>query len=91
VSLVLQDLRKGFHQGETEIQVLKGITTKIDSGEVVSIVGQSGSGKSTLLSLLSGLERSDAGQISIDNVNLETLSEQQLTQFRARNIAIVFH
>lgn len=90
MSLVLNQVRKGFHQGETEIQVLKGLNASIEPGQVVAIVGQSGSGKSTLLSLLAGLERADSGEILVDSVNLVPLSEQQITLFRAQNIAIVF-
>ncbi|WP_374077161.1 ABC transporter ATP-binding protein [Bdellovibrio bacteriovorus] len=90
MSLVLNDVRKGFRQGETEIQVLKGLDVTIEPGQVVSIVGQSGSGKSTLLSLLAGLERADGGEILVDKVNLVPLTEQEMTLFRAQNIAIVF-
>lgn len=90
MSLVLKEVRKGFHQGETEIAVLKGLNVSVSPGEVVSIVGQSGSGKSTLLSILAGLERADAGDILVDNVNLATLSEKEMTFFRSQNIAIVF-
>lgn len=90
MSLVLSSVRKGFHQGETEIQVLKGLDVTIEPGQVVSIVGQSGSGKSTLLSLLAGLERADSGEILVDKVNLVPLTEQEMTTFRAQNIAIVF-
>ncbi len=90
MSLVLNEVYKSFRQGDTEIQILKGINTKIETGEVVSIVGQSGSGKSTLLSLLSGLERPNSGQISLDGVELNNLTERELTSFRAKNIAIVF-
>ncbi|MBV2167541.1 MAG: ABC transporter ATP-binding protein [Bdellovibrio sp.] len=90
MSLVLNQVRKGFHQGETEIQVLKGLNVAIEPGQIVAIVGQSGSGKSTLLSLLAGLERADSGEILVDKVNLAPLSEQEITLFRAQNIAIVF-
>lgn len=90
MSLVLKNVRKNFHQGESEIQVLKGLTANIEAGQTVSIIGQSGSGKSTLLSILAGLERADDGDIFVDNVNLVSLSEQQLTSFRAQNISIVF-
>ncbi|WP_413943865.1 ABC transporter ATP-binding protein [Bdellovibrio sp. HCB-162] len=90
MSLVLSSVRKSFRQGETEIQVLKGLDVTIEPGQVVSIVGQSGSGKSTLLSLLAGLERADGGEILVDKVNLLPLTEQEMTLFRAQNIAIVF-
>lgn len=90
MSLILKDIKKGFSQGETEIQVLKGLNISIEPGQVVSIVGQSGSGKSTLLSLLAGLERADSGEILVDRVNLTPMSESEITKFRAQNIAIVF-
>ncbi|MFM6929811.1 MAG: ABC transporter ATP-binding protein [Bdellovibrio sp.] len=90
MSLTLANVRKSFHQGETEIAVLKGLNVQIEPGQIVSIVGQSGSGKSTLLSILAGLERADVGDISVDKINLTPLTEQELTLFRAQNIAIVF-
>jgi putative ABC transport system ATP-binding protein len=90
VSLVLKSVIKGFKQGETDITVLNGLNAVIEPGQIVSIVGQSGSGKSTLLSLLAGLERADKGEILVDNVNLVPLTEQEMTLFRAQNIAIVF-
>jgi putative ABC transport system ATP-binding protein len=90
MSLVLKDLKKGFLQGDAQIQVLKGLNVKVEPGEVVSIVGQSGSGKSTLLSILAGLERADSGAILVDSVDLTPMTEQELTLFRAQNIAIVF-
>ena len=90
MSLTLANVRKSFHQGETEIAVLNGLNVSIEPGQIVSIVGQSGSGKSTLLSILAGLERADVGDILVDKINLTPLSEQELTLFRAQNIAIVF-
>lgn len=90
MSLTLANVRKSFHQGETEIAVLKGLNVSIEPGQIVSIVGQSGSGKSTLLSILAGLERADVGDILVDKINLTPLTEQELTLFRAQNIAIVF-
>jgi putative ABC transport system ATP-binding protein len=90
VSLILNDVRKSFHQGDVEIAVLNGLNVEIQPGQVVSIVGQSGSGKSTLLSILAGLERADHGEILVDKRNLSPMTEQELTLFRAQNISIVF-
>ncbi|UOF00096.1 ABC transporter ATP-binding protein [Bdellovibrio reynosensis] len=90
MSLILKNVRKSFQQGDSQIEVLKGLQTNIEPGQIVAIVGQSGSGKSTLLSLLAGLERADSGEILVDNVNLVGLSEKEITSFRAQNIAIVF-
>lgn len=90
MSLILKDLRKSFLQGDTEIKVLNGVNAEIKEGQIVAIVGQSGSGKSTLLSLLAGLEKADSGEIRVDGTDIAALSESQITNFRARNISIVF-
>ncbi len=90
MSLEIEKLQKSFHQGETELQILKDLQCHISSGEVIAILGESGSGKSTLLSLLAGLDRADAGSIVINGVDTQSLTEEQLTAFRSHNIGIVF-
>jgi putative ABC transport system ATP-binding protein len=90
--LKITDLCKSFHSpgNHTPIHVLKGINLKIAQGETVAILGQSGSGKSTFLSLLAGLDRPTSGTIELDNQRMDTLSEENLSRFRARKISIVF-
>ena len=90
--LKITDLHKSFHSpgNHTPIHVLKGINLKIAQGETVAILGQSGSGKSTFLSLLAGLDRPTSGTIELDNQRMDTLSEENLSRFRARKISIVF-
>lgn len=90
MSLNIQNISKSFHQGDNQIQVLKGISATIQAGEIVSIVGQSGSGKSTLLSILAGLERPDQGAILVDGKDMTRMSEKEITDFRAHHISIVF-
>lgn len=90
MSLVIRNLQKSFNQGEERVQVLGGLGADIKNGEIVAIVGQSGSGKSTLLSLLAGLDQADQGDVVVDGVNLSTMSEKQITEFRGQNIGIVF-
>jgi putative ABC transport system ATP-binding protein len=72
------------------VHVLKGIDLTIAAGESVGIVGPSGSGKSTLLMVLAGLERLDSGEIHINETPLHAMSEDQVADFRGRNIGIVF-
>lgn len=72
------------------VHVLKGIDLSVRSGESAGIVGPSGSGKSTLLMVLAGLERLDKGEIIIDGTSLTGLAEDDLADFRGRNIGIVF-
>jgi putative ABC transport system ATP-binding protein len=72
------------------VHVLKRIDLTVLEGESVGIVGPSGSGKSTLLMVLAGLEKLDSGEILIRDTPLHRLKEDQLAEFRGRNIGIVF-
>jgi putative ABC transport system ATP-binding protein len=86
----ITNLRKSFGTGSAKVDVLKGINLSVNKGETVALVGKSGSGKSTLLSLLAGLDRMDEGEIVLAGQNIGSMSETQLTAFRARNVGIVF-
>lgn len=72
------------------LQVLKGIDLEVKRGEIVSIVGPSGAGKTTLLMIMGTLEKSDGGRVMIDGEDLSRLNEQQLADFRNKNIGFVF-
>jgi len=88
IDLKRADLTLG--SAAASVHVLKGIDLEITAGESVGIVGPSGSGKSTLLMVLAGLERLDSGEININEAPLHTMSEDQVADFRGRNIGIVF-
>ena len=90
MSLVIKNLQKSFFQGEDKVQVLKSVNVDIKNGQIVAIIGQSGSGKSTLLSLLAGLDQADSGEVVVDGVNISSFDEKQITEFRGKNIGIVF-
>src|SRR5690606_27519694 len=90
MSLKINNLQKSFNQGEDRVSVLSSVNADIKNGEIVAIVGQSGSGKSTLLSLLAGLDQADQGDVVVDGVNISTMNEKQVTDFRGKNIGIVF-
>jgi putative ABC transport system ATP-binding protein len=81
---------KQFSQGETPVQVLKGVELEVTQGETLAIVGQSGSGKSTLLSLLAGLDTPSQGSIELAGRALETMPEEELTFYRAKHLGIIF-
>jgi len=81
---------KSYAQGLEKLQILSGLNLVIEKGETVAIVGQSGSGKSTLLALLAGLDIADQGEIKVMDQTLNNMSEQELTQFRAQSLSIVF-
>lgn len=89
-TVVVTNLRKSYGQGESKVEVLKGINLEIRKGETLALVGKSGSGKSTLLSLLAGLDQPDQGEISVEGKIISKLSEKDLTFFRATHMGIVF-
>lgn len=90
MSLVVKNVSKNFIQNGQKIEVLKSVNLEIKEGQIAAILGQSGSGKSTLLSLLVGLDRPDQGEISYNGVSIVGMSENELTQFRANNLSLVF-
>lgn len=86
----VQDLRKYYGQGDTQVKALNGVSFSIAKGDFVSVVGTSGSGKSTLLNMLGGLDYPTSGQVLVDGYPIFEQKEEQLTIFRRRNIGFVF-
>ena len=84
--ILAKDIRKEFAGQD----VLRGINLSVDENDFVVILGASGSGKSTLLSILSGLEKSDSGEVLYNGENISNYTETQLTEFRRKNIGFVF-
>ncbi len=81
-----QDIHKWFG----ELHVLKGVSLRIEAGEIVTIVGKSGAGKSTLLHILGTLDTFDRGSVRIGGTDVSSLEAQALAQFRNREIGFVF-
>ena len=79
-----------YQNGQNLTEVIKGINFSINQNERLAIVGKSGSGKTSLLMLMAGLEKPTLGSIKFQNQELTTYSEDQLTDFRKKNIGIVF-
>ena len=84
--ITIKDIKKSFGS----LEVLKGIDLHIEKGEVVSIVGPSGAGKTTLLQIIGTLDKPDCGSVIIDNVDVTTLSQKKLADFRNQHIGFVF-
>ena len=82
----LKNIRKSFGS----LEVLKGIDPHIDKGEVVSIVGPSGAGKTTLLQIMGTLDRPDSGSVVVDSVDVSSLKQKKLSDFRNLHVGFVF-
>mgnify|MGYP000462530709 FL=1 len=80
----------GITKSYGDLQILKGIDSEINTGEVVSIVGSSGAGKTTLLQILGTLDHPDQGELFIGGTNPFTLSSKQLSAFRNQQIGFIF-
>ncbi|MBV8763559.1 MAG: ABC transporter ATP-binding protein [Hyphomicrobiales bacterium] len=86
----LSDVDLSLGRGAARVHILRGISLEVGQGEAVGLVGPSGSGKSSLLMAVAGLERVDAGTVEIAGQNLALLDEDDLAEYRGRNIGIVF-
>jgi putative ABC transport system ATP-binding protein len=90
VVMDVREITKTLPLGHEQIDILKGISFHILSGEFISIVGPSGSGKSTLLGIIAGLDNPSTGQVLIDGVDITRMSEGKLAEVRNRKIGMVF-
>jgi putative ABC transport system ATP-binding protein len=85
-----QALNKTYQLGETNVEVLKGVTLNVAKGEFVALCGPSGSGKTTLLNLISGIDRPTSGRILVLGEDLTVQDEDLLAEFRCDNVGYVF-
>lgn len=86
----VRDIIKSYGNGESRFQVLKDICLDIEDNDFVVILGASGSGKSTFLNVISGLERPDSGNVFYDEKDITSLSDNELTAFRKKNVGFIF-
>lgn len=89
-ALETRDARKSLPLRRERVEILKGVSLRIEHGELVAIVGPSGSGKSTLLGIISGLDSPTSGQVFVDGVDITHMSEAKLARLRNRSIGMVF-
>ncbi|MBC7712277.1 MAG: ABC transporter ATP-binding protein [Rhizobacter sp.] len=90
MKISIKNINKHFQQGKNTIHVLNDVSLEVKSGEIIALLGKSGSGKTTMLSLLAGLDKPDHGSIMINDLDLTKLSEEELCDFRAKTLGIVF-
>ncbi|MDO4313953.1 MAG: ABC transporter ATP-binding protein [Eubacteriales bacterium] len=88
--LEIKGIEKHFGEGESRVEVLKGIDMSIEKGEICVLLGPSGSGKSTLLNILGGIDNSDQGYISINGEKTAEMSDKELTLYRRKHLGYVF-
>ena len=88
--LTLQQIKKSFGQGESKVEVLKGIDLAVEQGELCVLLGPSGSGKSTLLNIIGGIDRADDGEIVIHGERMADMKEKRLTIYRRKHLGYVF-
>ena len=88
--LELQDIHLNYKTESTAVEVIRGVSLKINSNESVAIVGKSGSGKTSLIMLIAGLERPNSDKIIFEGEDISQYSEDQLADIRKRKIGIVF-
>lgn len=90
IAIKASGLQKWFGEGEAKTMALRDVDLEADFGEMVYIVGPSGSGKTTLLSVLSGILKPNAGNVSVEGTDIWTLDADQLADFRLNKIGFVF-
>jgi lipoprotein-releasing system ATP-binding protein len=81
---------KNIHKSFGTLEVLKGVNLTVEKGEIVSIIGKSGAGKTTLLQIIGTLDKPDSGSVVIDGVDVFTLKEKELADFRNRHVGFIF-
>jgi len=87
----VMDLKKSYQVTKTnKLEVLKGISLKINKEAIVSVIGKSGAGKSTLLHILGTLDKPDSGKVLFEGKDVFDQKEKQISEFRSRQIGFIF-
>lgn len=88
--LDVKNVKKSYGEGDSYIQVLKGISTGVEKGQMCVIQGSSGSGKSTLLNCIGGLDIMNSGSIRVDGKEIAGMKQEGLARYRRENLGFIF-
>ena len=88
--VTIQNLKKYYGKGESQVKALDGIDLAIEKGKFTAIIGASGSGKTTLLNMIGALDRPDEGEVIVDGVRLSGMKEKELAVFRRSKVGFVY-
>jgi putative ABC transport system ATP-binding protein len=86
----VENLNKTIENPPSRVEILRGISFEVPSGQFLAIMGASGSGKSTLLGLLAGLDNATSGRVILDGTDITNLAEDAMARVRGRKIGFVF-
>jgi putative ABC transport system ATP-binding protein len=90
IFLELRDVSKTFMLASGEVRAIDGISLNIEKGTLVALVGPSGSGKTTLLNIIGALDKPSHGEVHLEGVRIDSLSEEKLVQFRRDKFSFIF-
>lgn len=88
--LEIQGIKKHYGEGDSRVEVLRGIDISIAHGEFCVLLGPSGSGKSTLLNIIGGIDQADEGSITIQGEKIADMNEKKLTLYRRKHLGYIF-
>lgn len=88
--ITVENLKKSYQVGESKNEVLGGISLPLEKGQTGVILGPSGSGKSTLMNIIGGVDRADSGSVHVDGLEITSLDDDRLTDYRRDSVGFVF-
>jgi putative ABC transport system ATP-binding protein len=86
----VRNVSRVFRLGSEDVWAVRDVTLSVPSGEFLALIGRSGSGKTTLLNLIAGLDRPTEGEITIDDLRVDTMGEKELNELRRHSLGFVF-